>query len=99
PPAHRHDPDPPDPTTPLRKALLVPPAQRALPLKPQPPPGDLDPHRSMSRFPTLPIPCSRQLAPRGVYKVQKATPTGPFSPVLLPMIVARGAASPLAPGA
>ena len=32
-------------------------------------------------------------------KDQKVTPTGPFSPVLLPMIVARGAASPLAPGA
>ena len=35
-------------------------------------------------------------SPRGSTKNQKLSPTGPFSPVLLPMIVARGAASPLA---
>src|SRR5574341_1554567 len=40
-----HDPDPPDAAAALAKPLLVPPAQRALRLKPQPPPGDLDRHR------------------------------------------------------
>src|SRR2546426_6807330 len=44
PPGQGYDPDPPDPTTPLAEALLVPPTQRTLRLKPQPAPRDLDRH-------------------------------------------------------
>src|SRR5439155_24830616 len=94
PPGQGHNPDPPDPAILLAKALLVPPTQRTLRRNRNHPQAisiaiarcnGSPPYRS-------PAPASsRHVEPT---KDQKVTPTGPFSPVLLPMIVARGAASP-----